>query len=417
MRCCGRVLKPVESMRSNSLLVPLLLFVAVATLLVVTNDGFVVATLYRVRSLLGLGHPIVRVEWTERDSAVRGAIEAAAGTASSSVRIAVATMAHSPLNLGEWLEHHSRLGVFRFYLRLEHVRPPAVLARRPWKLVVDVEIAPPLDAHLRHYEVQQERQLAFVRKVIPRARAANATHLLHIDDDELLVCPHGPALLRGALHLAGAREPSVVLQTLEALYPADTATSFAHVRAFQHSKERFSSYASGKSLGVLALPGLVPTSVHRFAGGGGPGARAGRRGARWAAAAASGDNRGWFMPPPVAVVLHFESPSLSAWLRKFEEMARSGSRGPPFPFYSASLAAARALNDARNATPGSRRAAAAVRTARERAVALWQRWKRQPPGLPLERLDERGGAPLVLEALDVTLLRPLDVGYGQRTYL
>ena len=43
----------------------------------------------------------------------------------------------------------------------------------------------------RDYFAQMDRQSAHIADTLPRARAIGLTHLLHIDDDELLYCSQG----------------------------------------------------------------------------------------------------------------------------------------------------------------------------------------------------------------------------------
>ena len=71
-----------------------------------------------------------------------------------------------------------------------------------------------------HYFEKVSRQNAAVSAAIPRARAAGLTHLLHIDDDELLYTSLGPAALRAALAHAPAAAADLHLANLEALPPS-----------------------------------------------------------------------------------------------------------------------------------------------------------------------------------------------------
>lgn len=389
-----------------------------ALLLVLTLVG----VLYAAFLGRGIRSAKVLLRWPA-DGKLEGQVRAAADLASAdSIRIAVVTMTSGPLNLAEWLEHHHRhAGVSRFYLRFEQARLPALLGQPPWNAVVEsfnAEAQP-----VRNYRAQQARQTGFVREAIRRARIANMTHLLHIDDDELLFCPGGVGLLRGALTLAGSQPASLALHNLEALYPSEEVAtggsfSFNASVAFRHDRYRYASYTNGKSFGNLAVTNLQADGVHRFerekwqatanrfdrvpiAG-----SRANNR-ERRRVGRRSGRELDWQLPPAAAVLLHFESPTFSSWLRKFEGMARAGMTDQKFRWYRESLKAAKQLLDAVAAERG-------VGEAREDAAKLWASWKRQPPHLPIWKLDAEdpdaavGAARVViLESEGITLLRPL----------
>ena len=89
-----------------------------------------------------------------------------------------------------WLEHHARLGVERVYLHLEESEALAEMLRASrWAGVIELTEA--RDTHTHYFE-KVSRQNAAVSAAIPRARAAGLTHLLHIDDDELLYTSRAP---------------------------------------------------------------------------------------------------------------------------------------------------------------------------------------------------------------------------------
>ena len=121
-------------------------------------------------------------------------------------------------SLQTWLEHHARLGVERFYLHLEDSEALAkMLQASRWAGVIELTEA--RDTRTHYFE-KVGRQNAAVSAAIPRARAAGLTHLLHIDDDELLYTSLGPAALRAALAHAPAPAADLHLANLEALPPS-----------------------------------------------------------------------------------------------------------------------------------------------------------------------------------------------------
>ena len=149
----------------------------------------------------------------------------ASGSSPDPARIAVATMTKQPLAFETWLTYHRQvLGIEKFYLRVEDTPSLAqLLATPPWDRLVDASFHE--GAHLvqDNGTEQTSRQDAHVKEAIVKARAAGCTHILHIDDDELLYAPSGVDALRrelGAGDGAGAAGiVNVHALTLEALYP------------------------------------------------------------------------------------------------------------------------------------------------------------------------------------------------------
>ena len=139
-----------------------------------------------------------------------------------------------------------------------------------------------------------DRQSGHIASVIPRARAAGLTHLLHIDDDELVYCPSGPRALLAELASAPAGKPDVHLCNVEALLDStDCSSPFLEARAFRHFPTRYCSYTNGKSFGKLSDAGLQAHGPHHF------------RCAAGAGGALSPFTHA--VPPHVGVVLHYES--------------------------------------------------------------------------------------------------------------
>ena len=82
---------------------------------------------------------------------------------------------------------------------------------------------------------QVHRQRAHVNAAIAVARRDGLTHLLFLDDDELLYCPHGVGRLHAELAAAPADRPDVHLRNLEALMPGRASASpFREAHVFWH---------------------------------------------------------------------------------------------------------------------------------------------------------------------------------------
>ena len=120
---------------------------------------------------------------------------------------------------------------------------------------------------------ETERQQQHVYRSTKAARLDGITHLLHIDDDELLVCPRGSDALRRIALEAGPEKADLHCLNIEALVPIESdvscANPFREARAFRYQSKDFCSYGTdesctGKSIGVLSHEGLSMDGPHHF---------------------------------------------------------------------------------------------------------------------------------------------------------
>mmetsp|Transcript_21426 Transcript_21426/g.67265 ORF Transcript_21426/g.67265 Transcript_21426/m.67265 type:complete len:366 (-) Transcript_21426:39-1136(-) len=249
-------------------------------------------------------------------------------------RMGIVVMTKKPLDFEQWLAYHREMvGVSRFFVQCEDSPELAQLVCfPPWNECVEATFVAKTQ---RDYFVQMDRQATHIASVVPRARAAGIEWLLHIDDDELLYCPRGPGTLWAALRTAPPGVCDLHVQNVEALAPdASCEAPFASCATFIVSTSRFASYTNGKSFGRVARAGLRAHGPHHFRADGGESAD---------------------LPPPCAVVLHYESCTFDRWSRKFRDLADRHGDDPdvvaklPFPFYRESLAVMRKLAVAQEA--------------------------------------------------------------------
>lgn len=236
------------------------------------------------------------------------------------VRLCVATMTKAPLAFGTWLSYYrERLGVEHFFVRAED--SPEVgraVSRLAW---TDARVTLSDSTGSPAYFSQMERQAAHVDGSMAAARALGMTHLLHVDDDELLYCPAGLEAFHDALRQG---RTNIRVQNIEAVYKkSECGDPFRSVRTFCTRPASFTAYANGKAIAALSDPDVVSQGPHSFSG---PSSN---------------------MPPYAAVVLHYESSCVRRWRAKFRAYAsdtpdacREGRI--PFPFYCESIAAQRA---------------------------------------------------------------------------
>lgn len=155
------------------------------------------------------------------------------------------------------------------------------------------------------------------------------THLLHLDDDELLFVPHGIGPLHATLRRLPREIGNVHALTLEALVPSlDCQNPFAEARVFRHQPVRYSSYGpaahnAGKSMGVLRCKRLRCTGPHHFSNTSSQLVGKDARDATTADELARFDWTGTHvLKPSVAVILHYESCTFARWQLKYTECAQ-----------------------------------------------------------------------------------------------
>ena len=345
-------------------------------------------------------------------------------------RLAVVCMTKRPMNFETWLQYHRDVvGVRRFYLRVEDTEwLDKLLSREPWDECVDVTYA---QCTLRDWKDQTARQQEHVKLTIIKARAEGMTHLLHVDDDELLYCAQGGTALRDAALAAGPERNDLHALTIEALVPSsDCSNPFRDARVFRHNVKDFCSYganamgSTGKSIGVLAHEGLAMAGPHHF----------------WSwswndyvatgAAALEKDDletrdsaTQLVLPPSIGVIVHYESCAYTKWLDKFTDYARRLRTEGSAPisearrfnnFYQKSIHACAQRMDALASAKGgdaygldSLIGHYSASDAEEFCRDFWRSHKVEPPGLPeprgVHRIDN-------LEDAGLTLMAPLAGG-------
>ena len=214
----------------------------------------------------------------------------------------------------EWFEHHRRVGVLRFYLNMPRSTAGARAAHAAAGDVSVMERAP--DGGYAY--ISWHRQAEHVDAFLARAQGDGVTHLLHIDDDELLYLPRGYGPFARCLDSLTVH--CAVVRNWEAVAPHPFVTSpVRECFLFRRDPAHFTAYANGKAIACMRhFPDVRADGAHRFAG----------------------DRHE--VSPSTAVILHYESVRVADWSRKFEQYAAAPSAvEPPFRFYRESIAAFR----------------------------------------------------------------------------
>ncbi len=250
------------------------------------------------------------------------------------IRLAIACVTKRPIAFGTWLRHHQKnIGVEHFFICADEPSDAVVetIATSPeWRPFVTLHRS----SGPRSYFSIMDRQQHHVNRSIRAARRLGCTHLVHIDDDELLYCPHGLNNMRRAL---GQDVSWFRVQNIEALFQSSNCVDpFVSTREALITPSNFSAYANGKGIASLKHPDVAAHGPHAFTG------------------------RSASVPRCAVVVVHYESACLERWTEKFRAYAKDSPRACtenkiPFPYYCESIAS----------MDGSR----------EEQHAVWRKWK------------------------------------------
>lgn len=234
----------------------------------------------------------------------------------SKVRLGIICMTKQPIAFSSWLAHHRHdMNVEHFFICVEDTPflTQWLETTAPWSECVSVWNSTGTQA----YFSQMDRQSAHVRQSIVEARQRGLTHVLHIDDDELLFCPSGRNLFHN--HLMNMNADTVTLRNIEAVYEKeDCKNPFKTATTFSVHPTEFSAYVNGKSIGCLAHSNLEPDGPHLFNG------------------------RRKIIPSYIAVIAHYESSCIAKWRIKFDAYAKDTPKACerneiPFRFYCDSI--------------------------------------------------------------------------------
>ena len=236
-------------------------------------------------------------------------------------RVGIVILTKNPIGFDRWLTHHRSIGIERIYVCVEDT-PELVSKLRGMGDFVHVTVS----TGTRSYFSLMERQERHVNVSIPRARDDGLTHLLHIDDDELLYMPSGKHAFDAELSRCDAS--TVHLDNIEAVYDQSSCNDpFVTTTHFCVRPSHFTSYANGKSLGALKDPTLRARGPHAFTG------------------------RETRMPSFAAIIIHYEGACTMQWAEKFTAYSKStpeackGGKGAksdvgahiPFKYYCDSI--------------------------------------------------------------------------------
>lgn len=238
-------------------------------------------------------------------------------------RVALAAIMRNPTDLPLWLKYHRRLGIMRFYIRLEDsVGWQDYLEERD---DVVLEIGESDKTSGNNYTTIMARQVKFVNESIDSAiKSGDIDWIVHIDADELL---HGERVLSVLDDLQDKPEIiSVKMSNAEAIFDENKNDTCFSAQTFLRCDKGAPcrAYVNGKSI-CRVVHGVRLSGPHDFAAP--------------------------TLSPEKAVVhpvefddlhvLHFEGCSFGAWAEKYYHMSKKNNDDMPFDFYKKSIGVAK----------------------------------------------------------------------------
>lgn len=231
--------------------------------------------------------------------------------------IAIASLIRKPIDLPLWLEHHRKLGITYFYIRLEDTNELVDYLKAQKDVILTIATS---DKSGNNYHTLQDRQVEYVDKILQDAKTRKINWVFHIDADELL---HGSLRFLDTLN---NKYKTIWIENVEAIFNIDknksqsscfSATKFLRC----HKGAPCRSYVNGKSAGrVIDHVGLKGPHYFHYKG-------------------QHTGNHLYNVPFNTLRVLHFDSCSFTSWIEKFHHLSKQAKKEIPFKTYNESIVA------------------------------------------------------------------------------
>ncbi len=230
----------------------------------------------------------------------------------SKPKLGIAVLMRKPTDVALWFEHHRKVGIDRFYVRVEDT--PAVVAYL--RTQDDVFFEEGESDPENNYTTFQNRQRAFTDKMLAKAADDGLDWLFHIDVDELL---------EGNVLETMAAIPSNMLigklKNAEAVYQDGEPTCFSAKKFIRCDKGGpCTAYVNGKGV-ARPVEGVTLGGPHDFV----------YKGKVDPAVT-------YQIPFDDLHVLHYDSCTLGTWLEKFAHLSKKANLDEiVFPYYKKSI--------------------------------------------------------------------------------
>ena len=230
--------------------------------------------------------------------------------------VSIVALMRKPVDLPLWFRHHRKMGIKKFYIRLEDSPGWDDYLASQKDVYYEIHQS---DKSGNNYETLQNRQIDFVNKCLGIARDDGIQWMFHIDSDELL---HGSLALLDDLD---NKYNCIRIENAEAVFDEDSESCFEASKFIKCNRVNApcKSYANGKGAGRI-VDGVILAGPHHFA--------------------FNGQIHGkhvYETPFEKLHVLHFDSCTLGAWLEKFYHLSKQKKANIPFEYYNESIKAAK----------------------------------------------------------------------------
>ncbi len=227
-------------------------------------------------------------------------------------KLGITVMMRKPTDVALWFDHHRKVGITHFYVRLED--SPGVASFL--KTQPDIYFEEGESDNENNYTNQITRQRDFTNKMLPKAREAGLDWLFRIDVDELL---------EGDVLETMAAIPSNMLigklKNAEAVYQDGEPTCFSAKKFIRCDKGGpCTAYVNGKGV-ARPVDGVTLGGAHDFVYKG-----------------KVDPSVTYQIPFDDLHVLHYDSCTLGTWLEKFAHMSKKAKLDDiVFPYYKKSI--------------------------------------------------------------------------------
>ena len=205
------------------------------------------------------------------------------------MRLAIAVCTKQPTHFDTWLRHHRMVGIEHFFIRVEDSPDVSdMLSKCP-----DVTLSSE-GSDVNQYGVES-RQCSNATYAMSESQSMGITHVLHLDDDELIVFPKGFDAFCD--HARRVTTENIHISNYEVCAPhIDVVNPFVECHAVRRDPHTFRGYGWGKCIGVVGRT-TESISPHTF--------------------------HGYFteVSPDIAVIYHYESIPYTKWLQKTKRYA------------------------------------------------------------------------------------------------
>lgn len=238
--------------------------------------------------------------------------------------IAFVSLIRNPIDLPLWLKYHRKLGVQRFFIRLEDSPSWEEYLKNMPDVILEIGES---DKAGNNYSKLIERQIKFVNETLVRARKmSDIEWLVHIDADELL---HGDIS-----QFSGIPDnvKTIKFENAEAIFDKTRQdTCFSATNFLRCGKNApCKSYVNGKPAGRIHDPKVSLAGPHDFAYDG---------------KIEGEDGFQYKMPFDNLHILHFEGCTFGAWVEKFFHLSKNDKADNPFAYYKSSIETAKTAHE------------------------------------------------------------------------